>query len=200
MAIRSVKTGLFSRSMLVGNSYYIPPAFESIATASGTGSSTEITFSSIPSTYQHLQIRYIARSVRNGLSDNLIIQFNNDTGTNYATHSLRVDGTTTPPSVIAAGDANGTEIFGWNAILASGSSNTLTYGVGVIDIHDYTSTTKNKTLRAFHGWDNNGSSRFALTSGFRNSTSAITSITLTTSGSNAFATSSTFALYGIKGA
>jgi hypothetical protein len=34
-------------------------AYESIASATGTGSSATITFSSIPSTYQHLQILYL---------------------------------------------------------------------------------------------------------------------------------------------
>ena len=39
-----------------------PSSFESIATVSGTGSSGTITFSSIPATYKHLQIRYIGKT------------------------------------------------------------------------------------------------------------------------------------------
>jgi hypothetical protein len=72
-------------------------------------------------------------------------------------------------------------------------------GSGILDIHDYTSTTKNKTFRSITGRDNNGSGQITLYSGLWLSTSAITSISLNTSGSN-FTTASTFALYGIKGA
>ena len=73
----------------------IPPSsFESIATATGTGSSGVITFSSIPSTYKSLQIRYMSKDTN--ASDGVLnpkIQFNSDTGNNYAYHELRGDGT-----------------------------------------------------------------------------------------------------------
>ena len=172
----------------------LSPSYESIATVTGNGSATSLTFSSISGTYKHLQIRFIGRSLRNGVSDNLNIQFNGDSGSNYATHHLYSDGT----SAGAGGAANATSIDASNAVRASGSSNTLVYGAGIIDIHDYASTTINKTVRIISGFDFNGSGRIALSSGFRNSTSAVTSITLQSDG-NAFATGSTFALYGIKG-
>ena len=173
----------------------IPPSsYESIATLTGNGSATSLTFSSISGTYKHLQIRFLARSLRDGVSDNLNIQFNGDSGSNYATHNLNGNGATAG----AGGTANVTYMDASNAVRASGSSNTLVYGAGIIDIHDYASTTINKTIRIISGWDLNGSGRIALSSGFRNSTSAVTSITLQSDG-NAFATGSTFALYGIKG-
>ncbi len=169
-------------------------SYESIATLTGNGSATSLTFSSISGTYKHLQIRFLARSSRVGVSDNLNIQFNGDSGSNYATHNLNGDGATAG----AGGAANVTYMDASNAVRASGSSNTLVYGAGIIDIHDYASTTINKTIRIISGFDFNGSGRIALSSGFRNSTSAVTSITLQSDG-NAFATDSTFALYGIKG-
>lgn len=173
-------------------------AYESIATLTASGGETSLTFSSIPSTYKHLQIRFLARSARtNGLpgSENLNLQFNADTGANYAHHTLRADGS----GVYAAGTADATQININNAVIASGSSNTLTYSTGIIDINDYSATNKNKTLAAIGGYDFNGSGRIAFSSGFRNSTSAITSIRLEIDG-NQFASGSTFSLYGIKGA
>lgn len=194
MAIRSVKTGLFSRSMLVGNSYYIPPSFESIATATGTGSSGTITFSSIPSTYQHLQIRVMTRSSSTGR--NIQVRFNSDTGSNYAQHNLRGNGST----AAAAGSASTTEIeAGW---IATSADATNVMGVSLIDVHDYASTTKNKTLRAISGLDNNGGTtneRIYLYSGLWMNTAAINSISLISNSGN-WTTASTFALYGIKGA
>jgi hypothetical protein len=169
-------------------------SYESIATLTGDGTATSLTFSSIPSTYKHLQIRWIARSARVGVSDNLIIQFNGDTGANYANHRLSGNGT----SATAGSTASTTQMVAFDSVRASGSSNTLSYGTGIIDIHDYASTTKNKTIRVLSGWDLNGSGVIALSSGFRNSTTAVTSITLESDG-NAFATSSVFSLYGIKG-
>jgi hypothetical protein len=173
-------------------------AFESIATVTAAGGETSLTFSSIPSTYKHLQIRFSARSTRTNSSpgsENLNLQFNGDTGANYALHFLRADGS----SAFAGGQANASQININNAVIASGSSNTLVYSPGIIDINDYSATTKNKTVAALGGYDFNGSGRVALSSGFRNSTSAITSITLQIDGQQ-FASGSVFSLYGIKGA
>lgn len=66
--------------------------FESIATVTvGSGGASSIEFTSIPGTYQHLQIRGIARTARTGATpkrEAVYIQFNGDTGTNYAYHNL----------------------------------------------------------------------------------------------------------------
>ena len=51
-------------------------AYESIATVTvGAGGSSSVTFSSIPSTYQHLQIRYI--NTTSTAYQNLVIRFIN---------------------------------------------------------------------------------------------------------------------------
>jgi hypothetical protein len=74
--------------------------------------------------------------------------------------------------------------------------------VSILDIHDYASTTKNKTTRSFFGSDVNISDTaydLRLTSGLWRSTDAINTITLFAS-AIAFTAGSTFALYGIKGA
>jgi hypothetical protein len=67
-----------------------------------------------------------------------------------------------------------------------------------IDILDYASTTKAKTVRALGGNDRNGYGRIQLSSGLWFATpQAITSIVLTTDGT-AFAENSQFALFGVK--
>lgn len=163
-------------------------SYESIATATGTGSSGTITFSSIPSTYKSLQIRSLVNT-NAGANAYLMLQVNGDTGTNYANHGLHGDGTTAS----AYGNASDTKIT-QNLIFNSSTS----FGVQIIDIVDYASTTKNKTVKTVSGDDLNGSGRIYLNSGLWINTAAITSITLySTSGS--FTTTSTFALYGIKG-
>jgi hypothetical protein len=172
-------------------------AFESIATATGTGSAGNITFSSIPSTYQHLQIRALAQdTATQNFASVYYLRFNSDSGANYAWHNLSGDGT----NVAATGYASFNEIYLSNS--ASRSGTTQTMGVSIIDILDYKNTSKNKTVRAFSGVDNNlassGSYYVMSISGLWMSTAAISSITLIPN--NSFSTRTTFALYGIKGA
>jgi hypothetical protein len=158
-------------------------SYESIATFSGSGVST-ITFTSIPSTYVALQIRSIAI----GTDTTIYLQFNSDTGANYTQHRLIGNGST----VAAAGFTGETNIT--NICRAQS-----TYpGVAITDIHDYASTSKYKTVRNFRGEDANGSGNVYLNSGLWLSTSAITSIKLTTTANMSAGTQ--FALYGIKGA
>ena len=178
-----------SRSFLDGNSAYNPSSFESIATVTGNGSATTLTFSSIPSTYVALQIRAIANDA-NGF--NIALQFNGDTGSNYAYHRLLGNGAT----VSAAGFATQTSA---NYLGACASTANI-FAAYITDIHDYASTTKAKTIRTFHGADANGSGPVSLSSGLWTSTAAITSISIINVGPNAFVSGSQFALYGIKGA
>lgn len=170
-----------------------PTAFESIATATGTGSSGTITFSSIPSTYQHLQIRWISRTTRATNADSFQLTFNGASST-YADHYLSGDGSVTD----AFGSASTSYITLPGATTAANRAADI-MAVGVLDIHDYGSTTKAKTVRSNHGIDANGSGAIYLSSGLWTTTSAITSITIAVA-SGSFTTSSTFALYGIKGA
>ena len=166
-------------------------SFESIATATGTGSNTTITFSSIPSTYQHLQFRIIARDTSTGGgSINLRYTINSDSGSNYVDHWLRGDGST----AAAGGFAGNDRAVVRNVLTESSGSNTTIYGVAILDFHDYASTTKNKTIRNFAGYDKNGSGYIYVSSNLWMSTSAISSITFTADGS-AFASGSVFSLY-----
>ena len=172
-------------------------AYESIASASGTGSSGTITFSSIPSTYQHLQIRAILKNtnaVGTGAYSTYLTA-NGTGGTSYSAHRLFGDGATAG----ASGNASAASIDTYGGVASSAASRTNMFGAIIIDLHDYASTTKNKTFRIFSGYDYNGGGSIELTSGLFISTGAVTSLTLQTSASN-WTSTTTFALYGIKGA
>jgi hypothetical protein len=172
-------------------------SYESIATAVGTGSNTSITFSSIPSTYKHLQIRVIGRNnIAASDASFAQMQVNGDTGSNYAQHELFGDGA----SVSAGGSASISSMQYGTIVRNSATSGIV--GVSIIDIQDYASTTRNKTLRILTGNDRNGAGILALFSGLWMSTSAVTSLTFfpnNVGGSQAFTTATVFSLYGIKG-
>lgn len=184
------------RSMLAGNPAYDPAAFISIATVTATGGESSLSFTSIPGTYQHLQVRGITRANDASTSaTDMTIRFNSDTGSNYTYHILQGTGAT------ASASGNGTQTISYifRNVVGGGTTSGI-FGASIIDVHDYASTSKYKTLRAFAGSDRNASDttyRVQLSSGLWQSTSAITTITLGCSAN--FASGTTFALYGIKG-
>ena len=164
-------------------------SYESIATVTvGAGGSSSITFSSIPSTYTHLQIRLFAKSTTAGTGGTVTsITFNGNAMTKN--HYLYANGSTVVSGVGASGDTNNTPTAGFTSI----------FSAGIIDILDYTNTNKNKTLRALGGYDYNSAGEMALYSNlYATNTNAITSIVLSPLSGN-FAQYSSFALYGIKG-
>lgn len=171
-------------------------SFESIATiTAGSGGATSIEFTSIPSTYTHLQIRGIMRTNDTGTWNNNNMRFNGDTGNNYANHFLYGDGSTVSVAAYAS--------YSLFPDFMRTPSNTgiaaNIYGAVVLDILDYANTNKYKTFRSLNGGDSNGAGVMFLTSGVWMSTSAITSIQIIPSGGTAIQYSQ-FALYGIKAA
>jgi hypothetical protein len=174
-------------------------AYESIASATGTGSSGTITFSSIPATYSHLQIRILGRNLYSAGSSarSLWFTFNSDTSNSYPVHRLYGDGSAASAEGFTATGSGGTSFLGW-AMVDSGATASV-YATTIMDIHDYASTSKYKTVRSISGADLNGSGRIYLNSSVWMSTSAITSITFEDQAGGGFSTGTTFALYGIKG-
>jgi hypothetical protein len=170
--------------MLAGNATFIDSSFDSIATTTvGAGGAATITFSSIPSTYQHLQIRILAKTGDGGAFGSISMTFNGNPG--EFRHDLYGTGSSTGVSSI-------------NQSFYTYVGGIAQFGVSIIDILDYTNANKAKTSRSICGVDNNGSGLVAFTSGLETSTAAITSITLTSNSGN-LAQYSSLALYGIKG-
>ncbi len=193
MAVISIKNKTKSGSLLVGNAPFIPNDYESIATTTvGGGGSASVTFSSIPATYTHLQIRYLVKNTSAAFF--LKMQFNSDTGSNYSWHLLSGNGT----SASATATASTTDMV-LPRTADSALANAFTGGVA--DILDYANTSKYKTSRALGGFNHNsaddGVQKIELSSGLWMNTNAVSSITLFP-GSGNFAQHSSFALYGIK--
>jgi hypothetical protein len=153
----------------------------------GSAGASTISFTSIPATYKHLQIRSLSLGSASGTD--IRIRFNSDTGSNYRTHFIYGDGST-----VAAGTSSTT--YSTIALTSLTTSNPSAF---VTDILDYTSTAKNKTVRSLMGNDSNGSGYSVLYSGLWYATpAAITQIDITPN-SGSFNQFSQFALYGIKG-
>ena len=172
-------------------------SYESIATVTvGSGGQSTITFSSIPSTYKHLQIRSFIQTNRSAATgDYLAIRFNGDTASNYNAHFLGGNGT----SAVAGVEGNGTSML---IERVSCSTQTNIFSGMVWDILDYASTSKNKTMRSLGGYDVNGdasTTNLNLMSGLWINTAAMTSITINAGVGTGFTQYSSFALYGIKG-
>jgi hypothetical protein len=165
-----------------------PTAYESIATAVGTGSSDVITLSSIPSTYKHLQLRITGG---NNFSYYAKLTFNGNTTTsNYITHYLQGNGAT----------ASAGSYTGYAGMVIAGSGGWVNPTSYIIDILDYTNTNTYRTIRGLGGPDVNGSGGvLELVSGLWMSTSSITSITLTANSGTPWTSTTKVALYGIKG-
>jgi hypothetical protein len=171
---------------LVTNSY------ESIQTVTVSTATPSITFSSIPATYKHLQIRGLghwsgtANTYANGQ-----VQLNGDTGSNYAYHRLYGNGSS------ASADAS-TSTTKMNTPWFPDDTYSNTFGSIIVDILDYSNTNKYKTIRSLGGFDGNGSGLIGLFSGLWMSTAAVTSFSISLPSYN-LTTNSQFALYGIRG-
>ena len=185
--------------MLAGNTTWNPwepaGAYDALATVTvPSGGAASITFAGIPQGYKHLQVRGMARGTVNsspGLS--LYTNFNGDTSSNYYCHQLRGSGSAAEATYYGPQPS-----IQQQRVLPDINANASMFGVFIIDILDYASTTKNTTTRLLGGYDtNNTTSGYVhLDSGFWNNTAAVSSVVFTTDGN--FPQHSTFALYGIR--
>lgn len=172
------------------------PAYDSIAsTTVGSGGSSSITFSSIPSGYTHLQLRFVGRSLASAANDSILIRYNSDSGTNYVIHRLYGDAT---GSSGAQGFTSQTYTIAGDMPAATASLSQ-TVGTSIVDILDYSNTNKNKTTRVLSGRNENGVGYIWLNSSLWLNTAAISSITVLAA-NGSLAQYSRASLYGIKGA
>jgi len=175
-------------------------SYESIATVTASGGETSLVLNSIPSTYVAIQIRGMYKDTSTtdyGFGVNLLGRANSITS-GYTKHNLYGNGSA---AVASGGTGEGYVNFG-GCYMSSGGSYTSMFSTLIIDIHNYASTTQNKTIRYITGNDANQASTnrvISLGSNLIQSTAAISSFTFYPADSG-FAAGSTFALYGIKGA
>jgi hypothetical protein len=123
------------------------------------------------------------------INSGFYIQFNGDTGTNYAYHELGGNGSTTT--------ASGQITQNSGVLLNDFTNGTITTypNVGIVDIIDYANANKNKTTKSFAGANNNTTgSSVNVSSGLWLSTAAITSLTFKSGTSF----TGTVTLYGVN--
>ena len=156
----------------------------------GSGGAADVTFSSIPSTYTHLQLRIIARNTVADYETKMQVGNGSvDTGLNYSDHYVLGNGASTFTNAATSATS---------AIIGIEGNTTSNYSAYVCDILDYKNTNKYKTFRTLNGVDKNGSGSARLQSGLWRSASAINIIKLSHVSGN-FDQYTQFALYGIKG-
>lgn len=179
--IGAITAGYLGRGGAIAGDY------ESLQTVTLASSQSSIDFTSIPSGYSHLQLRI--SSLQNTAAD-IYIRLNNDATSNYFWHFLAGSG-----SAASASNPVTPQPQGYLGYTSGNSSNPSSH---VVDILDYTSTVKNKTIRNLFGNDNNGSGYVMLTSSLWFKTpEAVNRITLLNQSGN-FQQYSSFALYGVK--
>lgn len=158
--------------------------YDALATITLSTATPTVTFAGIPQNYKHLQIR---GTVLTSGATNPTWRVNDDmANTNYRGHHLWGTGTG-----VASNDQSGTVYWNYNPSASFPSA-------FIMDWLDYSSATKNKTMRTLAGSDTNGgTAEIAIWSGLYMNLNPITSITLNGNGVN-FSTNSQFSLYGVK--
>jgi len=160
-----------------------------------SGGVASVTFAGLPTggQYSHLQLRILGRSASGSFTGGSTgIRLNGDTGSNYAAHFLLGDGSSTS----AYGWSNEANMYGYT--FAGGTATSGVFAGLIIDILDFASASKNKTLRTLSGVDNNGNGEVRFSSGLWRNTNPVNSITIDGRGEN-YVQYSQFALYGVKG-
>ena len=169
--------------------------YELISTTVLGSAAASVTFSGLGTSaaaYKHLQIRGTVRDTLTTSTARLGVQLNGDTATNYDSHGLFGRGA----SVASFAEIT-KDVMRMVQDTPGGTTTANTFAGVIMDFLDFSSTTKNKTVRALGGFAAN-ESVIGLDSGEWRSTAAVTSITLTALQGTAFATGSRFSLYGLR--
>ena len=160
-----------------------------INSATANGSQTSITFSSIPSTYTDLLVQISARSTVTGSTESIYYYYNGANSNNNDRYMLGSG---------SAASSN-QQLVAYGGELDTGNQTANTFSSHEIYIPNYSSTSNFKSSSVNSVEENNGTTCYmAMAGNLWSSTAAITSITITTSGSNDFVSGSNFYLYGIK--
>jgi hypothetical protein len=183
-----------------------PTDYELISTTVVSGTTTNlVTFSSIPQTYKHLQMRFTYQ-VNTSSSNEYGLTVNPNSGIgNSAFHWLAGNG-----SSVYSTSRTSTNTANYGLVpypqpssiggTVNPSSSQSQFVAGIVDILDYASSTKNKTFKSFSGLANVASSNnVTLSSMLMNDTAAITQLSMYASNAPNYTVGSRFSLYGIKG-
>jgi hypothetical protein len=161
----------------------MPSTYEKIATTTLGSNQTSVSFTSISGSYTDI----VVISNVTGNDGAICMRFNNDSGGNYSTTTIRGNGTSALSSRVS------------NYTYLNGASN-LSVSAGILqtaiwNIQNYSNTTTNKSVLFRDGMSTHIT---GATVGLWRNTAAITRVDLSPEfGSNTFYTGSVFTLYGI---
>jgi hypothetical protein len=160
----------------------------------GTAASS-VTFSSIPQTYKHLQLRMTVRNTSASTTGTVYMNPNNIANTLVSYHYMYGNGSSVSSSYIGSGNVYSYSISDWTppANAPAGEFEAL-----IVDLLDYTSTSKNKVSRTMAGYVDTTTKIVVMNSQLARTTSAITSLVISEGVAN-FAVGSRFSLYGVLG-
>jgi hypothetical protein len=176
-----------------GMSGALPPAGNEIARIVTSGSQSTVDFTSIPTNFRDIEVRYQARSNVNASAEDLSLKINNDgTSGNYTGNTYLVASGTTTTVASAAATAAGVVIT--NTTGATSLANHTTNGI--VFINNYIETTFYKKIQNRGGYTTSGTYIQETESAWK-STAAINRLTFSVPTS--FVDGSTFVLYGIGG-
>lgn len=162
---------------------------------SGTSTSV-ISFSNIPQNFTHLQIKIWMRSRNSGPYDAIYL-------TPYSTVT---DANAAYRLIYGTGSGVGTngytgQFYPQLGFVPAASITSGVWAAAIIDILDYASTSKNKTMRSIYGWDDNGATsgqpNIGMNSGVSLSLGTTALSGLTFGINNAFESGTRIDLYGI---
>jgi hypothetical protein len=167
----------------------MPATYENIATTTLSSAATSITFNSIPGTYTDLRFTLLVTST-SGNSEGVRLNYNNNSSAIYGQNYESGTG-----SVATAGSANSDGFIILHYDGTSTSIPTFYYG----DIFNYAGS-QYKTAVTGSAENKNGSGNTTFNVANFRSTTAITSLKLSTASAVTFSVGTTATLYGIKNA
>ena len=165
----------------------MPATYEKIATTTLGSNAASVSFTSIGAGYTDLRVVFAGSSTGTS-SQYPKLQFNADSSALYSFTYLRGNGT--------AANSNRNTGASWMEIQGQDAGIGANPFFATVDLFSYAGSTFKTCLIEFSG-DQNGSGQVVRTAGLYRSTSAITGVSLTNSGTYEFTTGFTATLYGI---
>ena len=151
-----------------------------------------VTFSSIPSTYTDLVLRYSSRTANASADYFVTLRINGSSAATYSDTRISGNGSA------ASSGAQTNVTSGYAGVNSGGGATANTFGSNEIYIPNYAGAT-NKPWSGFGTMENNSTTSFiGATAGLRSNTDAITSVSIIDPSGSGFVSGSSFYLYGIK--
>ena len=167
---------------------------EAIATTYLEADAASVTFTSIPATYEHLQVRCSTRATVAAAGSAFEIEFNGSVGTAYSTHAM-AGATSSVYGLGLTGEGY------WRLFDGTHGTSVVAgeYAALIVDVFDYVNSNKNTTAQALYcdSVTLAGNQRVTFGSGLWDDTAAITQIKFTPS-SGSLVRGSEFTLYGLN--